>query len=149
MQTLLLIVLGAYFAFHLSVMMRLHPYQTVYFNRLVGGLAGASGRYETDYWGNSYREAALKLEQFLDSKKNRNSERIFRAKVCSTHLSSAYYFPAYLRRTDKDGRADFYIATTRWRCDQELEGRVIARVERYGVPLAIVKDRRHLRRKTG
>ncbi len=33
-------------------MVSLHPYQSVYFNRLVaGGLAGAAGRFETDYWG--------------------------------------------------------------------------------------------------
>lgn len=35
----------------------LHPYQYVYFNRLAGGLAHAPGRYETDYWGLSLREA--------------------------------------------------------------------------------------------
>ena len=38
-------------------LIRLHPYQTTYFNQLVGGLAGAEGRYETDYWVASYGEA--------------------------------------------------------------------------------------------
>ena len=147
-QTLLLLALGIYLAFQASVMIRLHPYQTVYFNSFVGGLPGAAGRYETDYWGNSYREAALELESFIESKVKRGPSRILRAKVCSTYLSSAYYFPSYLRRTGKDWRADFYIATTRWRCDEMLDGRVIATVERYGVPLAVVKDRRHLRRKS-
>jgi hypothetical protein len=38
-------------------MVRLHPYQYVYFNRLfAGGLASAVGRYETDYWSTSYKE---------------------------------------------------------------------------------------------
>ncbi|HVR29548.1 MAG TPA: glycosyltransferase family 39 protein [Thermoanaerobaculia bacterium] len=36
---------------------RLHPYQTTYYNALVGGTAGADGRFELDYWGNSLREA--------------------------------------------------------------------------------------------
>jgi hypothetical protein len=36
---------------------RLHPYQSVYFNSLVGGASGASGRLELDYWGNSLKEA--------------------------------------------------------------------------------------------
>ena len=35
-----------------------HPNQYVYFNELVGGLRGAYGTYETDYYSNSCREAA-------------------------------------------------------------------------------------------
>ena len=41
----------------LGPMYRLHPYEMTYFNRLTGGLAGAVGRYETEYWITSYREA--------------------------------------------------------------------------------------------
>jgi hypothetical protein len=37
---------------------RLHPYQYVYYNQLVGGVGGAFRRYETDYWVTSYKEAA-------------------------------------------------------------------------------------------
>ena len=37
-------------------MVRLHPYQYVYFNRTAGSLPGAHERYETDYWGLSLRE---------------------------------------------------------------------------------------------
>jgi hypothetical protein len=35
----------------------LHPYQYVYYNHLVGGTAGASGRFEMDYWVTSYAES--------------------------------------------------------------------------------------------
>jgi hypothetical protein len=42
---------------------RLHPYQTTYFNALVGGGAGAGGRFELDYWGNSMREAGRWVNQ--------------------------------------------------------------------------------------
>ncbi len=38
---------------------RLHPYQSVWFNTLTGGLAGASGRFTLDYWALSIRESAL------------------------------------------------------------------------------------------
>lgn len=37
-------------------MMKLHPYQYTYFNSLVGGLQGANGKFETDYWGLSMKE---------------------------------------------------------------------------------------------
>lgn len=34
----------------------LHPYQYIYYNSLTGGLRGAEGNFETDYWLTSYRE---------------------------------------------------------------------------------------------
>jgi hypothetical protein len=36
---------------------RLHPYEYIYYNALVGGTDGAVGRYEMDYWCTSFREA--------------------------------------------------------------------------------------------
>ena len=36
----------------------LQPYQYIYYNSFVGGVTGASGRFESDYWSTSYREAA-------------------------------------------------------------------------------------------
>ena len=41
---------------------QLHPYQTVYFNQLVGGSAGAQGKFTLDYWANISKESALWLK---------------------------------------------------------------------------------------
>ncbi|MBF8257518.1 MAG: hypothetical protein HW375_2425, partial [Anaerolineales bacterium] len=41
----------------LAGILRLHPYEYVYFNELAGGVRGAFRRYELDYWATSYREA--------------------------------------------------------------------------------------------
>lgn len=41
-----------------SWMFRNHPNEYVYFNPLVGGIRGAHGNYETDYWGNCLRQAS-------------------------------------------------------------------------------------------
>ena len=38
-------------------MARNHPHQVVYFNALTGGPKGAAGRFELDYWANSYLQA--------------------------------------------------------------------------------------------
>ena len=48
----------------------LHPYQYVYYNHLVGGIAGASGRFEMDYWVTSYAESIRYINQIAppDSK---------------------------------------------------------------------------------
>ena len=37
-------------------MVRSHPHQLCYFNQLVGGPAGARGRFQMGYWGSEYRE---------------------------------------------------------------------------------------------
>lgn len=41
---------------------RLHPYQTLYFNELVGGPREALHQYDMDYWGNSYKEALERVK---------------------------------------------------------------------------------------
>jgi len=41
----------------------LHPYEYIYYNGFVGGVRGAFRQFELDYWGVSYREAALFVNQ--------------------------------------------------------------------------------------
>jgi len=41
----------------------LHPYPYIYYNSLVGGVAGAFRRYEMDYWGTSFRAVATYLNR--------------------------------------------------------------------------------------
>ena len=50
----------------------LHPYQYVFFNSLVGGVAGAQPNYETDYWAASYSEALLWIATEAEKQPNRN-----------------------------------------------------------------------------
>ncbi len=42
---------------------QLHPYEYSYYNEVVGGLKGAAGNYETDYWLTCYRELTLQINQ--------------------------------------------------------------------------------------
>lgn len=44
----------------------LHPYEYTYFNSLTGGVSGAHGQYELDYWCTAYREAAEYLNQHAE-----------------------------------------------------------------------------------
>ena len=62
-----LVAIAGYCIWQISVMVRLHPDEYVYFNQTIGGLQGASGKFETDYWGNSYREAVKRLVEHLKS----------------------------------------------------------------------------------
>jgi hypothetical protein len=42
-------------------LVHLHPYEYSYYNALAGGLYGAAGKYETDYWLTCYRELTLQI----------------------------------------------------------------------------------------
>jgi hypothetical protein len=122
-------------------MVRLHPYQSVYFNRVVGGgLAGAAGRFETDYWGQSYREA---VEWVVAHYHPAATERI-RVANCSKPFLSAYYLEKSPERRARflpvhpDDRPHLMLATTRWSCHALIAGRVLHVVERAHTPLAYV-----------
>ena len=43
-----------------------HPNEIVYFNELEGGIDGAYGKYETDYYMNSLKQASYKLAKMQD-----------------------------------------------------------------------------------
>jgi 4-amino-4-deoxy-L-arabinose transferase-like glycosyltransferase len=137
----LVALFAAYGVFHIAVMARLHPHEYVYFNRLVGGLPGAFGRYDTDYWGNSYREAVRLLVDRLESE-GPIEEKTYKVFVCSNPPSSKYFFPPCIKWTRHESKADFFIATTREDCHKTVEGDVLDVVERFGTPLAYVLDRR-------
>lgn len=47
-----------------------HPYYYLYYNQFVGGLKGAYGNYETDYYYHSMREGAEWLREYLKNKQN-------------------------------------------------------------------------------
>jgi hypothetical protein len=67
-QTWLRILLIAAFALPgVYSTVKLYPYEYVYYNSLVGGPAGAIGRYETDYWRICLREMALELNEIAPS----------------------------------------------------------------------------------
>lgn len=44
--------------------LHLHPYEYLYYNRIVDGVSGADGYYDLDYWCTSYREAMEYLNQY-------------------------------------------------------------------------------------
>jgi tetratricopeptide (TPR) repeat protein len=57
-QKVLAGVLAVLIALPLWFMIKNHPYQYTYYNELTGGMKGAFGKYETDYFGGSTREIA-------------------------------------------------------------------------------------------
>ncbi|MFA5770616.1 MAG: glycosyltransferase family 39 protein [Patescibacteria group bacterium] len=116
-------------------MKALHPYQYIYYNSLVGGLKGADGKYETDYWGASYKEA---VEWF--NKNINNPNKTYYIATQGDPLSSTYYFKKNMIFTDDYNKVNYIISFTRWNSDQKFTGKTIYKVEREGVPLVYIKE---------
>lgn len=88
-----------------------HPLEYIYYNELVGGVKGAYGNYETDYYYHSIRPGSLWLREKLASESNGKDTVI----VASNFLPSLrYYFrdrqgrvkPVYTRYYEK-GETDW------------------------------------------
>lgn len=128
-----------------TTLYRLHPDEYLFFNPLVGGLEGASRRYATDYWVNIMPEAVGDLEKYLDQKGqliDKRHGRHYLVAVCSERLPFENVADARLQYTRDWRHADFFIAPTHMNCDRALDGRIVARIERLGVLIGVVKDRR-------
>ncbi|MEJ5225521.1 MAG: hypothetical protein WHV44_13780 [Anaerolineales bacterium] len=118
---------------------QLHPYEYIYYNSLVGGVQGAEGRFELDYWGASFRAAANYLNETAPPD----------ALVTSIGPEPSLW--RYLRPdlrfipvTDLPGTpAPFFVVLpTRDLAHQKyfISARVIFEVRKAGVLLAVVKE---------
>lgn len=131
----------------LPSILRLHPYQTTYFNAFVGGTEGAEGRYELDYWASSYTEAMRWINREAAA-----AERPVRVLVGGSeflkpvirHLAGPRIDPIVadieaLRSPPPDD-LDYYLALTRWGLEQYFSAApVVYSVGRAGATFAIVK----------
>jgi hypothetical protein len=135
------VVLGL--GWNASTLYRLHPDEYLFFNTLVGGLAGASRNYDTDYWVNTMPEAVSDLEHYLDRTEGKaRPGNHYLVAVCSERVQFERGADPRLEWTRDADHADFFIAPTHMDCDREFKGRVVATVERLGVVIGVVKDRR-------
>jgi hypothetical protein len=129
-------------------LVRLHPYENLSYNALVGGLPGAFRRYDLDYWFNSMPEAIGKLEAFVRDRVPLDGTKpptVYSVAVCGER--PAFDRSVTLPQLRWDFRSEwveseFFIAPTQMNCDRDLDGEIVGRVERLGVPIAYVKDRR-------
>jgi hypothetical protein len=130
-----------------ATLVRMHPYEYLFYNPLIGGLEGAARQFDTDYWVNIMPEAVDDLQAFLKrtdgDPRTRPVDR-YKVGICGERVSfekEAENDPR-LMWTDDWRKADFFIAPTHMNCDRAMDGTVIATIERLGVPIGVVKDRR-------
>lgn len=140
----IVIAIGVSVVLTMIDMVQLHPHQYIFFNRFFGGgVAEAAKSYETDYWGNSYKEG---VEWIVMNYKGPDNGRRIKVASCSYALSTSYFLPKdrfeYVGSYN-DGHPisvppDVLLATTRWNCHKKLNGNVIHTVDRLGVPLLYI-----------
>ncbi len=117
---------------------QLHPYEYIYYNRFIGGVHGAFRKYELDYWGTSYREAAAYLNQVAPANDTVWVEG-------PAHLLQLYARPDLkIYSTYEAARADHYdyvVALTRYNLDLTSypDAAVVDRIEREGSSLTVIK----------
>jgi len=123
----------------LSDMVALHPYQTVYFNRLVGGgLRHAWALYETDYWCLTYKEGVRWLTEHYKDERCHDKIRVAGQSIL---LQLTYYLDKtadgdrLFKAVNVEARPHIVLATTRFGDHDRTRGRVVHRVERQGAPL--------------
>ncbi len=134
----------------LPSIIRLHPYEMTYFNELVGGTRGASGRYDTDYWVTSYREAI----EWVNEQAARRPDRPTRVLVAIHRGASASVIRFQSRNVECSilensppnltlpGRYDYYIGTTRGGASELFpDSPVVHRISRAGATFTVIRSR--------
>lgn len=125
-----------------TMLARLHPYEYVAYNGFVGGLRGTTDRWEQDYWADSLRDAAAELNAFVA--REGHPDKTYTVAVCAESLQASVWLDPKLVVTRDWWIADFFLSPTHMDCDTAVKGRIIGKVEREGVVLAVIKDRRML-----
>jgi hypothetical protein len=149
-----LAVVAAGLLWDAGTLVRLHPYEYLFYNRVVGGLEGASRRYDLDYWFSSMPEALNLLETYLRRSEPADAGKptqVYSVAVCGERLPFEKTVTLPQLRWDFKAQWDqseFFIAPTHMNCDGDLDGEIIGTVKRLGIAIAYVKDRRKLIRPT-
>ena len=120
-------------------MMRLHPYEYTYYNRLVGGIAGARPRYMLDYWGLSLTQASRELLAYLDSHHETPPKGQWTVAVCGPHPPVSVALGPQFELAWNPKGADFAMMLGEFYC-AKLDAPMLFQVVREGVVYARVYD---------
>ena len=119
---------------------RLHPYEYVYYNSIVGGTSGAFREFEMDYWATSYRAAT----DYLNQNAPPNSSVIAWGPywVVKDYARPDLEIIDYRRSADVVETADYAVLSTRHDKDLTLfpTAQPVCEIGRQGALFAVVKQ---------
>ncbi|MGE5073805.1 MAG: hypothetical protein ACM3MF_10280, partial [Anaerolineae bacterium] len=117
---------------------RLHPYEYIYYNHFIGGVQGAFRRFELDYWGTSYREAA----DYVNAVAPANATVWIEGPA---HLFQLYARPDLKTystyEADRADHYDYVVALSRYDLDLTAypDAAVVHVIQRDGATLTVIK----------
>ena len=131
-------------------MVRLHPYEIVYYNFLAGPNATLHERYETDYWLSSYTQAAAWI-----NKVQSQSDRPLRVLVVAGNFNYPVFTHSLNEKTEVtrakirdfsndslNPAFDYYVATERYSQWLNFSNTPIAyRIESDGILLSVIRGK--------
>jgi len=127
----------------------LHPYQSSYFNSVVGKVRGAAGRYDLDYWVSSYKEASRWINARATERGRPLRVLLAGNELCLPCFREYQYHSVLVRLVDSTGiggalpdEADYYVATNRRGFDENFpEAPVVHTIGRDGAVFTVIKGR--------
>jgi len=120
-------------------MVRLHPYQYTYYNRFIGGVAGARPYFMIDYWGLSMMQASRQLRAVLAASGERPTGDPWTVAVCGPHPAVVVGLGSGFSAIWDPKGADFAMMLNEFYC-ADLDAPVVLEIVREGVVYARVYD---------
>lgn len=139
------ILIVAYCARMVLAMIHVHPHQYLWFNKFIGGLPGALTHYDTDYYGNTYKEAFETLRAHLwETERERYLAGPYVVSACMPDFIAQEYLGTNFELHRRGGpRAEFWMGYTRNDCYLKHAGAPeLTRVEREDTLLVLIRDLR-------
>ena len=125
----------------------LHPYESSYFNSVVGKARGAAGRYDLDYWVSSYKEASRWINARALERGGPIRVLLAGNELCLPCFQE-YQDPSVLVRLVNDtgiggalpDGADYYVSTTRRGLAENFpDAPVVHTIGRDGAVFTVIK----------
>jgi hypothetical protein len=131
----LVILVVVSYVFDIRDILALSPFEYAYFSPLIGGIAGANGYYDTDYWATCSKQSAEWLasnyQRYTSVSSPTVEGRPFQA-LAATYLPTTFH--------EDQAQPDFYIAAVRNQDELRYSSyTVIHLVTADGVPVCVVK----------
>ena len=141
-RIILATALGLAFIHGATQLASLHPFEYVYFNKMIGGgLPKAYGKFETEYWATCLKQSVEWLRENLGEQQN------IKISGWSDPLQITWYSNKPSSKGPKfqyvstEAEADIYLTTSRWNGHLKPY-RLLHTIDRQGVPLCFIFDRR-------
>ncbi|HSA99337.1 MAG TPA: hypothetical protein VLE49_01720 [Anaerolineales bacterium] len=120
----------------LIALIRLHPYEYVYYNQFMGGAQAAVDRFELDYWATSYREAAQQVDRIAPPNANvwvDGPAHLFHGRP-DLHIYSA-------QEAERAEHYDVVVTLVRynWEKTSFPQAKIVYTVTRAGVVFALIR----------